>query len=147
MLNRKKVALLRRTFSCPSKDITPIVPERVKRWMRPEMFEQVRPSIEFATTIPPESYFDPNFHEAEMNQIFGKQWFCVGHTAEIPNPGDTKAVDVGNESFIITRDKSNKIRAFYNACRHRGSRLIDCDKISNRKRINCPYHWWSYVTS
>ena len=146
MLSHRGSALLRRAFSCPTKVNTPILQERVHRWMHPEMFEQVRQSIQIATTIPPEAYFDPNFHEAEMNQIFGKQWFCVGHTAEIPNPGDTKAIDVGNESFILTRDKNSKIRAFYNACRHRGSRLIDCDKISNRKRINCPYHWWSYVT-
>jgi len=119
--------------------------ELVERWKTPEAFEQVRKNIRIATTIPPEAYFDPGYHEAEMQQIFGKQWFCVGHTAELPRAGDTKLVDVGSQSFIITHDKKGGYNCFYNVCRHRGARLVeDCEGVVNRKRLNCPYHWWSY---
>jgi len=143
-----------RMFSCPGASTcknSPIEPpsriptELIERWKRPETYEQVRKNIRYATTIPPEAYFDPGFHEAEMEQIFGKQWFCVGHTAELPRPGDTKLVDVGSQSFVLTRDKKGNFNCFYNVCRHRGAKLIEnCEGVVNRKRLNCPYHWWSY---
>jgi len=125
---------------------SPRIPaELVERWKRPDTYEQTRKNIKFATTIPPEAYYDAGFHEAEMQQLFGKQWFCIGHTAELPKPGDTKLLDVGSQSFIITHDKKGDFNCFYNVCRHRGARLVeDCDGVVNRKRLNCPYHWWSY---
>jgi len=131
----------------PLQAVNQIPSELVDRWKQPEQFEQVRQNIKYAHTIPPEAYYDPGYHEAEMQQIFGKQWFCVGHTAEIPKRGDTKVVDVGSQSFILTHDKKGKFNCFYNVCRHRGARLIEDGEVQNRKRLNCPYHWWSYRLS
>ena len=34
-------------------------------------------------------------------------------------------------------------RGFYNVCRHRGSRLLT-DKEGTTRRLQCPYHAWSY---
>ena len=54
------------------------------------------------------------------------------------------AVDVAGESVIVVRTKAGELRAFYNVCRHRGSRL--CDEESGRMKgaVKCPYHAWSY---
>jgi len=118
--------------------------ELVDRWTEKELFERVRQPIAKATTIPPESYFEPSFYEAEQQQLWRKQWFCVGHATEIPNVGDVKVIDVGSQSFIITRAKNGQLHAFYNVCRHRGARLAEEGDAFNKKRLNCPYHWWSY---
>jgi len=119
----------------------------IDQWISKDTFEQVRQPITKATTIPPQAYYDDTYFAAEQQQIFEKQWFCVGHTAELPKNGDTKVVDVGPQSFILTKCKKGKIHAFYNVCRHRGARLCEPGDVKNRKRLNCPYHWWSYRLS
>jgi len=40
------------------------------------------------------------------------------------------------------RDKTGKLGAFYNVCRHRGSKLLE--KSCNIKSLHCPYHAWVY---
>ena len=33
-------------------------------------------------------YFDPEVHRRELDAIFKKSWFFVGHVSEIAEPGD-----------------------------------------------------------
>ena len=42
--------------------------------------------------------------------------------------------------------RSGEIRAFYNVCRHRGTKI--CEAVSGRfsETIQCPYHAWTYTT-
>ena len=41
------------------------------------------------------------------------------------------------------RTKSGQVKAFYNVCRHRGSRVC-LEQQGSKKLIVCPYHGWSY---
>lgn len=63
----------------------------------------------------------------------------------MPEAGDFFVVDRAGESLIIVRDDAGGIRAFFNVCRHRGTRL--CDRIDGRfaGSIQCPYHAWTYA--
>jgi Rieske 2Fe-2S family protein len=36
------------------------------------------------------------------------------------------------------------VHAFHNVCRHRGARLVEAAEGKVRRRIQCPYHAWSY---
>jgi Rieske 2Fe-2S family protein len=69
---------------------------------------------------------------------------CVGRGEQIPNPGDYFLVELASESIILTRDTDAQVRAFYNVCRHRGTRM--CQQASGKfaARIQCPYHGWTY---
>jgi choline monooxygenase len=99
--------------------------------------------VQEAKALHPAFYINDQYSKVEREQIFGKHWFAVAHTAELAKPGDVKVVDVGSNSFILTRDKSGKLNAFHNACRHRGARV--CSKSqSGCKQLVCPYHWWAY---
>lgn len=102
-----------------------------------------RAPIEEAKALHPVFYTDQLYNSVERERIFGMNWFCVGHTAELSGPGDVKVVDVGSSSFIITRDKGGKLHAFINACRHRGARVCN-ESQKGCKQLVCPYHWWSY---
>jgi phenylpropionate dioxygenase-like ring-hydroxylating dioxygenase large terminal subunit len=50
--------------------------------------------------------------------------------------------DACGQSLLLARDAAGTARAFYNACRHRGTRLVDAPCAA--KAITCPYHAWTY---
>ncbi len=88
-------------------------------------------------------YTDPGFAAAEWDAIFTKTWQLLGREAEIPNPGDVQMEELGPESFLMVRQDDGTIKAFYNVCQHRGSRLVFAPNMAVRN-IVCPYHSWTY---
>ncbi|MEX2421923.1 MAG: aromatic ring-hydroxylating dioxygenase subunit alpha, partial [Actinomycetota bacterium] len=95
-------------------------------------------------TLPGTDFRSPAVWKAEHDKIFCATWFCVGREEEVPKPGDYLVREVGEESVIIVRNKQGELRAFYNTCAHRGTRL--CDDAGSLKSgvIVCPYHAWTY---
>ena len=94
-------------------------------------------------TLPREFYVDPDVYQLDLDHIFYSQWLFVGHDCEMPKPGDYITLKVGDYPIIVVRDRQQKIRAFHNTCRHRGSRICSAEKGS-AVRLVCPYHNWSY---
>jgi Rieske 2Fe-2S family protein len=52
--------------------------------------------------------------------------------------------EIGTDSVVVMAAEDGRPRAFLNVCRHRGSRLIEDVEGSVRRRVQCPYHGWSY---
>ena len=96
------------------------------------------------TTLPRHFYADPEFYRAELERFYFNRWICAGRADQIPNPGDYFVRTVGDDSIIVTRDVSGEIRALFNVCRHRGTRLCEQPEGHFAERIQCPYHNWSY---
>ncbi len=69
-----------------------------------------------------EFYLEPALWEAEVDRVLWNKWHLVGHVSQLPEPGDYQLIDMLGESVIILRDQEASIRAFFNVCRHRGSR-------------------------
>ena len=78
----------------------------------------------------------------EHQQIFNKQWLCVGRAESIPAPGDYLTYDILEHPVIVMRAQDGRIQALSNVCLHRMSRLLE--GRGNTKRIVCPYHAWTY---
>jgi Rieske 2Fe-2S family protein len=99
-----------------------------------------------ARTMPRETYTDPAVLAAERDQIFARHWNCVGRASRLSKPGDYIVRDVAGESIIVVRDRGGELRAFFNVCRHRGTRI--CRETSGQfsETIQCPYHAWTYTT-
>jgi Rieske 2Fe-2S family protein len=97
-----------------------------------------------ATMLAQEYYTSSSIFGTEMEAILSKKWLCAGHHSQIPDPGSYFVFEIGNESLIITRDRTGGIRAFFNICRHRGARV--CTEAQGRfvGGIQCPYHAWTY---
>jgi phenylpropionate dioxygenase-like ring-hydroxylating dioxygenase large terminal subunit len=57
-------------------------------------------------------------------------------------PNSCQPYDAAGQSLLLVRDAAGTARAFYNACRHRGTRLVDAPCAA--KAIVCPYHGWTY---
>jgi phenylpropionate dioxygenase-like ring-hydroxylating dioxygenase large terminal subunit len=90
-------------------------------------------------------YTDPEIFELEKKEIFYKSWVCLGHQCVISEPGQYFVARIVDQEILIVRGKQGEIRAFHNACRHRGHRLAS--KSGKCKRFVCPYHAWTYDTS
>ena len=98
-----------------------------------------------ARTMPGRNYTSPDIFAREMDQIFQRRWICAGRAAELAKPGDFLTREVGAESIIVTRDDSGALRALYNVCRHRGTRMCEEARGNFGGAITCPYHAWSYA--
>jgi len=67
----------------------------------------------------------PEILAAEQAGLFARTWLCVGREADIPAAGDFFTQEIAGDSVIVIRGSDDRVRAFFNVCRHRGSRLID----------------------
>ena len=94
-------------------------------------------------TLPAGLYTRQDVHEADVEVIFHRHWIAAGVDADVPEPGDVYALDIGRSSIVILRDDDGVLRAFHNVCSHRGARLVDAGR-GTVGRLVCPYHQWVY---
>ena len=97
-----------------------------------------------STTLPQRYYVDGLILKQELEHIFFKSWLCIGRSNEINKTGEYKIFTLGDESLFIIRNEDNKLKAFYNTCRHRGTRICTKENGKYSKSIQCPYHGWTY---
>jgi Rieske 2Fe-2S family protein len=93
--------------------------------------------------LPRDAYLSPEVLDWERRHLFDG-WMCLGRSSEIAD-GGLRAESVGEYGVLLTRDSGGVLRAFENACRHRGHELLPCGGSADSPRaIVCPYHAWSY---
>ncbi len=97
-----------------------------------------------AKTLPAGWYVSPENFANERERIFARSWIGVGRSDWIANAGDFFSTDVAGESLIVTRDRAGNVHAFFNVCRHRGTRLCEQSAGHFQGSIQCPYHAWTY---
>ena len=97
-----------------------------------------------ARTLPAKYYTSAGVFEEEQKRIFGRDWLYVGRADAIPNSGDYFLANMFDESLIVVRGADDKVRALYNVCRHRGTRMCEDAAGKFSGAIQCPYHAWTY---
>jgi carnitine monooxygenase subunit len=95
-------------------------------------------------SLPGWIYRDPDFLQAERQQIFAASWQVVCHVNDIPKAGDYHTLDFMGEPIVAVRGRDSIVRAFFNVCRHRAAKLLDEGAGRCPGRIVCPYHAWTY---
>jgi len=95
------------------------------------------------TALPARYYTDPQVFQQELETFFCQMWVCVGRAEQALRHGDFFLCEIAGESIIVPRD-GEALRAFYNVCRHRGTRLCAEAEGKFAGPIRCPYHGWSY---
>ncbi len=92
---------------------------------------------------PVEAYSDPARFRREVDRIFHHLPLGLALGIELPVPGSYKAFTVMEKPILLVRAEDGVVRAFINACRHRGAQV--CPPGSGTlKRLVCPYHAWRF---
>ncbi len=98
--------------------------------------------LEKSETIPSEWYFGEEFYNFEKKNIFEKEWQYAGHISQLSKPGDYFLIEIAGNPLIVIKDDNEKIKGFYNVCRHRGGPLAF--EEGNCRMLQCKYHGWTY---
>ncbi len=88
------------------------------------------------------SFTDTERHQAEKELFFANTPQVVGFAGEVSQPNSYKAVTVLDRPLLICRNADGELRAFINACRHRGAQVADGNGCA--KSLSCPFHGWTY---
>ncbi|MGH2907958.1 MAG: aromatic ring-hydroxylating oxygenase subunit alpha [Solirubrobacteraceae bacterium] len=109
-----------------------------------EQLDATLQPLERATMLPASAFLDRSVLDWELANVFGGGWICAGHGSMVGEPGAFISREIGDRAFIVVGSEDGRPRAFHNVCRHRGSRLIEQPEGRVRRRLQCPYHAWSY---
>jgi len=92
-----------------------------------------------AITIPALRYTSSEFAALENDRLWPRVWQLACSLDHVANPGDFHELRIGPISVIIVHGDDLELRAFQNACRHRGSALCE-GTGQGLTEIRCPFH-------
>jgi phenylpropionate dioxygenase-like ring-hydroxylating dioxygenase large terminal subunit len=87
-------------------------------------------------------YLSRDFHELEVEHVWQRTWQAVCRETEVAGAGDTHVYDIARFSIIVCRTEQGALRAYRNACLHRGRQLVD--ETGNYPKFRCPYHAFTW---
>lgn len=92
--------------------------------------------------VPVERYTSQAFHDLEVEKVWNRVWQFACRENDVPEPGDHEIYTIGKRSILVVRGADGVLRAFPNACLHRGRALKDHPGRSDQLR--CPFHGWTW---
>jgi phenylpropionate dioxygenase-like ring-hydroxylating dioxygenase large terminal subunit len=99
--------------------------------------------MEFPDRAPKERYFDPDFYQLEIEQLWPRVWQMACRLEEIPRPHDVVEYEILDQSIVVARTADLGVRAFQNSCRHRGVKIVEGRGTCEHGFV-CPFHGWCY---
>ena len=103
----------------------------------PDVLRLESPRYLGSDDIPIERYTSREWHEREVERLWKRVWQFACREEHIPDVGSYIVYDIANLSFIVIRTAPDEIKAYPNACLHRGRQLKDYD--GRCSEIRCPY--------
>jgi phenylpropionate dioxygenase-like ring-hydroxylating dioxygenase large terminal subunit len=95
--------------------------------------------------VPKERYTTRDFTDLEQSRLWPRVWQIACREEQVARPGDFCEYTIGPETIVVVRGADGALHAFYNACLHRGRRLVDGCGAVDGGRIRCAYHGWCYA--
>src|SRR6185436_664783 len=93
--------------------------------------------------VPASDYTSASGLAAELDTLFFRGPLLAGLAGDAREPGDWFSFEACGRSAVVWRQQDRTLRAFVNACRHRGMRVATgCGR--GERTLVCPYHSWSY---
>ena len=115
-----------------------------------ELFRQIDNNVNVDAGVqlrnPISSYTCKDLAVREWQMFFQNHPQLIGLSGDLPKSGSFFTVDDFEVAVLATRDQKGKFRAFVNACRHRGVRVVS-ESRGEGTRFQCPFHHWTYANS
>lgn len=93
--------------------------------------------------IPSKRYYDEEFYRLECERLWPHVWQMACRLEQIPNLGDWVEYTNLGKSVIIVRTREG-VKAYHNACRHRGVQLASGHGNCKTQGFICPFHGWRW---
>lgn len=93
--------------------------------------------------IPAKRYHDEEFFKLEQERLWPHVWQMACRLEEIPEIGDYAEYRILDKSVIVVRT-ATEVKAFHNACRHRGVELASGSGNCKSRGFVCPFHGWRF---
>ena len=111
--------------------------------MADERLDSVPLRMEHPERVPAARYYDEAFFALERERFWPRVWQMACRLEEIPKVGDWIEYRILDRSVIVVRTKGG-VKAFENACRHRGVQLASGHGNCADRGFNCPFHGWRW---
>lgn len=105
--------------------------------------QNIPPSIN--VTKPATDFTDEAVYLREKERIFRRVPVVMAPSARLPERGSVMAHDGYGLPVVLTRDREGKVRAFVNACTHKGAELTTECSAHKSSTLSCPFHAWTYA--
>ena len=92
--------------------------------------------------IPVSHYISRAWHDLEAERLWPRVWQFACRESDIPEVGDHIVYEIVRASYVVIRTAPDQIKAYPNACLHRGRRLKDHD--GRCSEIRCPFHGFAW---
>ena len=109
----------------------------------PEVLRLQSPRFLGSSDIAKERYTSRAWHEREVARLWSRVWQFACREEQIPTVGSFVVYDIAHLSFIVMRSTDGEIKAFANACLHRGRQLKDAS--GRCTEIRCPFHGFAWA--
>jgi phenylpropionate dioxygenase-like ring-hydroxylating dioxygenase large terminal subunit len=93
--------------------------------------------------VPIDHYISRAWHEKEKERLWSRVWQFACREEHIPNVGDYALYEIVGKSYLIVRTAPETIKAYPNACLHRGRQLKQYD--GHCTEIRCPFHGFAWT--
>jgi nitrite reductase/ring-hydroxylating ferredoxin subunit len=127
---------------CPAESTQEIIARdkvTAPEWARSESYEYLG-----SEDISKDRYINPEFARGEFERMWTRTWQMACREDHIPEAGDYYVYDIGAYSFVIVRGEDGEIRAHYNSCMHRGTKLKPSASEGFASELKCPFHGWTW---
>lgn len=105
--------------------------------------DQVPHRITNPELIPTQRYYDEAFFQLEKERLWPHMWQMACRLEEIPDVGDYTVYTIFDHSVLMLHTP-NGVKAYKNACRHRGVRLAHGPGHCGAEGLVCPFHGWRW---
>ncbi|KWR87835.1 aromatic ring-hydroxylating oxygenase subunit alpha [Cupriavidus sp. IDO] len=120
--------------------------------LSPSQIEAIRriPAHDQATHVsvmerrPVEIFVDPVHFALEQSSIFKQFGMPVALSVQLPENNMFLALEAYGLPILLSRDGGGEVRAFLNACQHKGSKVVERTDAFKAARVSCPYHAWTF---
>ncbi|MDB4491034.1 aromatic ring-hydroxylating dioxygenase subunit alpha [Luminiphilus sp.] len=94
-------------------------------------------------TVSADRYTDADYLRREFQNVWHKVWNIGGVAYQMPEPGDYLTAEIGVDSVIMVRQDDGSVKALFNSCPHRGTRITEATD-GHAQQFSCPYHGWEF---